>query len=384
MDLYELSKLISKHIQGETSEYEETILQQWRQESPENEELFNRLVETERLEQGLSYFDSLDVDSSWETVRRKRLVERAKKLAKYVGYAAMIAGIMFSVFLFLPDSSQKQHFAQIEPVRLNKNDLVRQDQARLVLSNGEVISLDTSFKTISLEQGGAFLSDSGGLRYLKESIVAKGNPEYYHTLIIPKAGTHRIILADGTKVWLNALSTLKFPVSFSENNRKVYLTGEAYFEVAKDQTKPFLVEVSNSIVEVLGTHFNINSYDTEWRATLFEGSIKVRNQHGSEFLSPGQEANIVGDKIEISKANIKKATAWRNEEFYFENEPMYNILMELSRWYDFEIVHDGQNDDGKHYSGSIRRTLELPKVLKVLNSLSGYQFRVDSGELRYN
>src|SRR5690606_20734347 len=149
-----------------------------------------------------------------------------------------------------------------------------------------------------------------------------------HRLSVPKSGTYRVTLSDGTKVWLNSSSRLSYPAKFSETQRKVALSGEAYFEVAHDKSRPFLVDVASHTVEVLGTHFNINSYDAQWSATLFEGSVKVRSDQESKLLVPGQEARISGKLITVRKADLRKAAAWRNNEFYFRNESMAEILAE--------------------------------------------------------
>lgn len=384
MDPYELSKLISKHIQGKTSEEEEWQLAQWLDEDSENQELFERLVEAEQLEHGLKYFDSLDVDSSWKKAKKSRLISRSKKALPYIGYAATIVGILFSISLFFADRSQSHPSEQSRQVSVpDQHPLIQgANKVSLTFSDGKVVSLDENFISISLEHGGIFSNNDGELRFTNES--QRGDYSHiYHKLSVQKAGTYRVVLPDGTKVWLNALSDLKFPAAFSESDRKVHLTGEAYFEVAPDRSKPFIVEVNDNRIEVLGTHFNINSYDSKWKATLFEGSIKVWNQYGSELLSPGQEASIVDREITIAKANVKKATAWRNREFYFENESMSSILKELARWYDFELTQPAAVDR-KSYSGSISRNLELTQVLKVLSSLTGYQFRIDNGKLIYN
>src|SRR5690606_9921653 len=136
----------------------------------------------------------------------------------------------------------------------------------------------------------------------------------YNTLVIPKAGTYQLTLSDGSKIWLNAMSELRFPVHFGDKERVVQLKGEAYFEIAHDASRPFKVEVDGTQVEVLGTHFNINSY-TQVTATLLQGAISISNPSGAERLIPGQEARV-GERITLHNANIEKTIAWKNGDFY--------------------------------------------------------------------
>jgi len=378
IDVYKLSKLISKHVQNELSASERLLLEEWLGENLDNRRLFERLIKTEQLKRSLDHFNSLNVDSSWKRAKRKRFVTKVKNLTPYIGYAASIVGVIFTMFLLFPKNNKEQTAAKNSQIIVEKDLLPGGVKATLKLSDGNSINLNAGFRSISQESGYVIFSDSGELDYTKSKPI--NTHLVYNTITVPKAGTFRIILPDGTKVWLNSLTQLKFPTQFSKQIRKVHLTGEAYFEVAKDRTKPFIVKVNNNTIEVLGTHFNVNSYNTTFKTTLFEGSVKIANDDDSRLLSPGQEASIVGSKIIVDKANMRKALAWKNNEFYFKNYSMQSILLELSRWYDFEIDHHGIINN-KRYSGSIGRDLKLSEVLKILHYLSGYNFHFDGNKL---
>lgn len=377
LNTYELSELISKQIREELSDREIQLLNDWINASADNKKLYERLVESERIRTSFDYFDSLDVDSSWRKAKRRRFNKRIKSLTPYIAYAATIAGIIFSILILSPDRNTGPSLAEPQVI-VSRDLLPGSEKAILKLSNGESIKLDESFLSIAKQPGLDIFTDRGELNYSSSKLVKSTSG--YNTLSVPKTGTFRIVLSDGTKVWLNSLTDLTFPDIFSDSVRKVYLEGEAYFEVAKDTSKPFVVEADERSVEVLGTHFNVNSYNSNWKTTLFEGSVKITNKNDSEFLNPGQEADIVGNKIIVRKADIKKAIAWKANEFYFKNESMKSILLEISRWYDLEI-DDRALVENKRYSGSMGRDLKLSEVLKILNYLSGYKFHFDGDKL---
>ncbi|MEJ5963582.1 FecR family protein [Pedobacter immunditicola] len=369
---YKLADLIARHIQEKLSAEESVCLLEWLNESEDNQRLFDRLVKAEQVKDSFDFFDALDVDAAWKKADRTRKIRSIKKAASYLGYAAALAGIIFSFLIFLP---QEQTSPQ-EPVSVVKvRDLPPGgEKATLKLSNGEVVQLDENYIKISELKGFLIFCKGGELNYSGTSVV--DNHLVYNTLSVPKRGTYRVVLADGTKVWLNSLSEIQFPVQFSHTQRSVKLTGEAYFEVAPDPLRPFFVEVNDKTIEVLGTHFNVNSYGAQMKTTLLEGKVKISNSFAHKFLVPGQEADVVGKDILVKRGDLKKALAWRNNEFYFKNESMHEVLREISRWYDFKI-NDDQMTYNKRFSGSINRDLKLSELLKILHSLSGYQFKFD-------
>jgi transmembrane sensor len=369
---YELADLIARHIQQKLSAHESVCLLEWLNESEDNQRLFDHLVKAEQVKDSFDFFDAVDADTAWKKANRKRNFRNIKKVASYLGYAAAVACIIFSFLIFLPKEQQSsQNQARLVKV---KDLLPGGEKAVLQLGNGEVVQLDENYIEISVHKGLHVICKGGELNYLGTRVL--NNRVVYNTLSVPKSGTYRVVLADGTKVWLNSLSELQFPVQFNHTQRSVKLTGEAYFEVARNPSRPFLVEVNDKTIEVLGTHFNVNSYDAQMKTTLLEGSVKISNSFGHKILVPGQEAHAVGKQILVKKGDLKKVLAWRNNEFYFKNESMREVLREISRWHGFKI-NDDRLMDKKRFSGVISRDLKLSEVLKILHSLSGYQFQFD-------
>ncbi|MGV3509862.1 MAG: FecR family protein, partial [Sphingobacteriaceae bacterium] len=220
-------------------------------------------------------------------------------------------------------------------------------------------------------------SDNGQLQYL--SLNSDNKQEVlYNTLSIPRGGQYKVVLPDGTQVWLNAASSLKYPTAFNGNERVVQLEGEAYFEVAKNAAQPFRVEVKDVKVTVLGTHFNINGYTDEAhiKTTLLEGSVKISKGPVQQLLHPGEQA-ITGKSstIEVVKANSDEVLAWKNGYFNFHRSNLQEVMRQLSRWYDVDIKYEGKVPD-REFGGEISRNSKASEVLKILE-LSDVHFRIE-------
>lgn len=265
------------------------------------------------------------------------------------------------------------------PVAINNsNGSPGGNRAVLTLGNGERIVLDTTANGTLFSQGGiqAVKLDSG-------SLVYNGGDEQagiqLHTLSTPVGGQFRVTLSDGTNVWLNAASSLKFPSSFVGQERSVEITGEAYFEVAPDKARQFRVNFNGNSVEVLGTHFNILAYPDEARSkvTLLKGSVAVSNSSGRHLLKPGMQA-LIGNTITTGPANLEEAVAWKNGLFIFDNEDIYSIMRKLSRWYNVKPVYT-TGMTGLTFSGTVSRYGNVSGVLDMLEMTESVRFNLKDG-----
>lgn len=226
------------------------------------------------------------------------------------------------------------------------------------------------------------ITDQGGMRItkIKEGVISYSrisnqtnliNPKNINTITTSKGGQYQIILPDGSHVWLNALSSLKFPTSFNGNKREVKLKGEGYFEVAKNKISPFKVLTQDQEVEVLGTHFNINSYEDEptTETTLLEGSVRVLQLKGnkSALLKPGQQSNLKGNGIiQVNRVKTENVIAWKNGLFQFQNSDIQNVVRQLARWYDVDFEFKGPIPDIKLW-GEIHRNTNALNALEILS-----------------
>ncbi len=262
------------------------------------------------------------------------------------------------------------------------------DGAILTLADGRKITLDSLGNgTIANQNGTEVVLNNGQLKY--EAAAGKGDAEQqWNTMYTPKGRQFNVTLPDGTRVWLNAASSITFPTAFTGNERRVQLTGEAYFEVTKDKTKPFFVKINDQAeVQVLGTSFNVNGYGDEPNisTTLLEGSVQVRNsskqQAGqaerSVVLKPGQQAQIANDAVTTStlkQADIDKVMAWRYGAFNFEDASLQEVMRQLARWYDIEVVYE-KGIPNIQFFGEMSRDMTLAGVLKALDA-TNVHFRI--------
>ncbi|HWK05595.1 MAG TPA: FecR domain-containing protein [Puia sp.] len=260
------------------------------------------------------------------------------------------------------------------------------NKAILTLSDGSTIVLDSAANGVLSQQGNTKItkSASGQLAYQTAESVKPlaASPDAYNTISTPRGGQYQVQLPDGSKVWLNASSSLHFPTVFRGKSRTVEITGEVYFEIAKDANKPFYVKVNGLSVEVLGTQFNVNAYADEpvIKTTLLEGSVRVSKDNSVAMLMPGQQAQVVNGQIKVVKdADLEEAMAWKNGLFHLASADVGTIMRQLARWYDVEVDFEGGIPSG-HITGEVPRNTSLSKVLKVFET-SGVHFRVEGKKI---
>jgi ferric-dicitrate binding protein FerR (iron transport regulator) len=254
------------------------------------------------------------------------------------------------------------------------------NRAVLTLANGKEVVLDTA-TAVRYQQGKATIVNLNGKLSYQATGNEKGVP-IYNRVTTARANEYQLTLADGTKVWLNALSSLRFPATFDGASRTVELKGEAYFEVAKDKTKPFRVSVNGTEVVVLGTNFDINAYvdEADLKTSLLEGSVSITHQNKTSLLKPGQEASVTrNNDLVVASANVELAVAWKNGYFQFDKASLPAIMRQISRWYDLDIVYSGQIPD-RLFKGKIQRSLPLAGILNILKK-GNVNFKLDGHTL---
>jgi ferric-dicitrate binding protein FerR (iron transport regulator) len=254
-------------------------------------------------------------------------------------------------------------------------------KATLTLQDGSVIPLDSAGHQ-KLRQGQSTVLQQGG--QLQYDVKGKEDVVVYNTLSTPRGGQFRLILPDGSKVWLNAASSIRYPTAFTGKDRLVEVSGEAYFEVEKDAQQPFVVALpQDNRIEVLGTSFNVNAYTDEpvMQTTLLEGAVRVSNISGSAVLSPGQQAVVAGNSnIRVIQArNPAQAVAWKDGLFNFEGASLDDVMRQLARWYDISVVYENGVPDIA-FGGKIGRDLTLAGVLNILER-TGVRFRLEEKKL---
>lgn len=368
---YRAEKLIYKYLQKSCSDEERAMVESWHIKdlsestylpSKENINLVNK-----RMAEKLVHH----IDNRRKSQRTSRLWQSF----------ALVASVLFILSLLTFLYLENTHF----PRQTTAKNIVQHDvlpggyKAILTLYDGKKIELHEKGLQTALWQNKVNISrrTAGELVYHNTSANKEANVR--NVLETPRGGQYKLVLPDGTRVWLNSSSRLTYPILFTGKERQVTLIGEAYFEVAKDHSKPFKVFTSHQVVEVLGTHFNISAYPEENKdqTTLLEGRVKIHYETSNRTMKPGQEAiiNYENHKIELSNADIEKNMAWKNDEFIFNGENLQNIMRSVSRWYDVDIVYQNYGDQSKYW-GTVSRKKNLSAVLKMLESTGKIKFQI--------
>jgi transmembrane sensor len=386
----QISRLLFKYLRDRLTVQEAIKLEQWKQQSEENRLFFEELckgVAFQRSETRKPLPGNLEerifgkINTQIPELQG-RVVKMRHHWWKYAASAAAVLVLIVSGFFMLSRQGGDNTIAksQVEKVMLHDVDAPETNHASITLADGKMLDLSKSSDGTLASQGKMELvKTTDGLIIYKAATGKMGGTIQWNTLTNPKgSNVIGMILEDGTKVWLNAGSSLTYPVAFIGNERKVSITGEAYFEVAKNKQKPFRVRRDKTEVEVLGTHFNVNAYaDQQFiKVTLLEGSVKVNNGSNSGLLKPGEQAKVDDNNINVrSDINIDQVMAWKNGYFSFDKSTATEVMQELARWYNIEVVYEGEVPD-EQFGGELRRNSKLSSVLKILEK-SGVNFRIN-------
>jgi hypothetical protein len=297
--------------------------------------------------------------------------------------AAMIVLFLSATYLYIRNNNSseavnKKIATTEKPLPLTPGG----NHAVLTMADGTKILLD-SLENGKIQHGNLSISKNNGLLVFNAGSHNARESLSYNTLSTPRGGQYKIILADGSEVWLNASSSLRFPSVFKGDKREVELKGEGYFEVAKNKAKPFYVKVGDMSIKVLGTHFNVSAYsdDNSIKTSLLEGSVKITEGKTVGLLKPGEQAILSrsNENLEIKKVDMEEVMAWKNGLFQFEGADITTIMHEISRWYDVDVVYSGKVPV-RHFEGKISRDANLSQVLKILE-LSNVKFRVEGKKI---
>lgn len=367
-----IAKLICKERIAGLDDSEKRQLDSWRSESKENEHVFLNLqrISSEELEKR---YDGVDVDLKWKSFK-KRQQQRKRNIKVGVAVAASICLLITSaLWLWLGSLGEE---------RVVLAEQGQQNSVCLVLSTGEVVDIsNVGQDEVKLDKG-TELYEGNRLEYVQPDSLPKKELEF-NQLIIPKGTFYHLVLSDGTKVWLNADSKIRYPVSFGQDRREVSLRGEGYFEVAKDSTRPFIVSTDKMDVKVLGTTFDVNTYEDEGKSfvVLVEGLVEVSAGKGeSRIITPGYMAEVdmhdVQAKIHVSKCDTEHYIAWKSGNFSFRNASLTEILKRVSRYYDVTVIRE-QVFEEEYYTGDVSSDVSLESLLAVIESSTSVSFKVE-------
>ncbi|HUZ57243.1 MAG TPA: FecR domain-containing protein [Hanamia sp.] len=379
--------LLEAYISKQANAAEESELMVWVLEAGKDSELKSYVLDIwnqHKPSEDLSY---VDWDGIYSCIMQPPVVSMEPKVRKMRWTrltAAAVIGIALAAGTYLYFTSRQQKTIAIEQPKQNDIAPPSDNKAVLTLADGTKIEIDSS--------GNGTVAVQGNVKIIKQSTgeisyagTAAGKVSY-NTLSVPRGSKPMcLMLSDGSKVWINVGSSLTYPTSFIGNERRVKLTGEAYFEVIHNEKMPFIVQNGDVTVRDLGTHFNVNTYSDEpaERITLLEGSVRISKNALSQLLKPGQQArfnNENGDIKVLNDVNMDEVMAWKNGKFMFDkNTDIYTIMRQISRWYNVDIEYQGKIN--QRFWGSISKDVNVSQVLKILEATGGVKFKVEGNKI---
>ena len=381
-EAYRLAYLIAGFIRNTITEKEHDELNDWVNASDKNMQLFEELTDEDNLQANLAWMDKVQTEQSFRKLQEAgAFKKRAKRFRLNPVWVAAASVILLAGAFFIYRNTENKTGVTNEIVMTDTTILKPGgNRATLTLADGSVIDLTEAKNGLVGNDDGADIIKTADGQLVYDGNALPGETVAINKLSTPVGGQFQLKLPDGTKVWLNAATTLTYPPRFSANERSVEVDGEAYFEVAKNDKQPFRVLLSDSsTVNVLGTHFNVMAYNNEKAKdiTLVEGSIMVSRNNKNEKLLPGMQAKITGNTV-ITKEGIgtEEITGWKNGLFVFHDASIESIMRQVERWYDAKVIYKG--DVKQLFNATILRSEPLPKLLRLLE-LNGYvHFKIEN------
>lgn len=395
----EIAALIVKKLQETITPAEADALEAWAARDPANRALLNRLQDEQQVIADVQAFDALWGGAAgaerYTRMEHEVLTATAAPVRRlwrhWLPYAAAVLLFVSAATIWYlrqpgttPQTELSSHYGA--------DVLPGYDRARITLADGRVIDLDSAgVGLLTREQGVSITKDENGLiAYEKQDEAAAAGASASHTIATPRGGQYRLILPDGTRVWLNAASALTYPTRFTGRSRVVELQGEAYFEVSKQYTNaadgkqvgtPFIVKTFRQEIEVLGTRFNVSAYpdDPDTRTTLVEGAVRVApstEHHSPITLKPGQQFLMRGRVIRIEEVDVDQYVAWKDGVFAFYNLGIAEMIRQIERWYDVKFDTTNMPPDDSRFSGEIRRDVRLSTLLDLMQHLAAPRYRI--------
>ncbi|AOM79339.1 FecR family protein [Pedobacter steynii] len=360
---FNISKLITAYLQGRLSASQQAELNTWLAENPENKAFFDSFSDEELLGRELTLFEAGDEQATWSKTQAilNKKYQTTILWPKLAVAAAAIAAIAFGLWFF-----NKPHFMKATSESNYARDIKPGgNRATITLADGKVINLDSTRSNVVVQDS---------VKTVRATTLIASTP---------MGGTYSFTLPDGTVAYLNAASSIKFPSRFTEKQRIIQIEGEVYFEVAKDKAHPFIVESEGQQVEVLGTHFNVNSYANEplIATTLIEGSVSVTAGKNKRIIRPGEQVLNNGTNIRVAEANLENVMDWRNGDFFLNHVDFKTAMRKIARWYNVEVFYDETVPDNIKSGGWISRDKPLSVVLKSIEDSGLAKFRIEGQKI---
>ena len=371
-------ELIAEYSAGTISPADAELLRERLESDAEAMRLFREIRETEKVLKSVQVQEKIDLQKSWQRLDSS-LVGRPRKgrwLFWRVGSVVAASVALLLMFVFPFTRQVEQPGTLVSQVGITPGGV----KAILQSEDGKMIDLTSSTSShIVTSDGLVLVNDSlKGLRF--DQSKSENQPMKYHTLAVPVGGEYHFTLADGTRVWVNSASEVRFPNCFSGKKREIYVKGEVYLEVARDEKHPFVVHAGENEVRVLGTRFNLTAYPDEQEVitTLVEGSVEFWNDQSSIRLKPGEQSVLDREtnNLEKQKVDVSIYTSWVSGTYEYERMPLSDITRQLSRWYDVQFVYETTEFSNHPFTGVVKRDQSLEEVLSIIEKTTNIKFKI--------
>lgn len=376
METDEIIEEIFVLLEGKATSEQERRLCAWIEESEDHRRMYLQVARLYYRTRYAREWEELDAVEAWEKTRKK--LPQQRSYVRWIYRAGMVAALLvvcLGIVVLMHKKDVYTPVALVHQADIESGEM----KAVLTLANGEKVALGKEGNNrVNLGFANAVDDSLKGLVYqFKDSVAA---PREFHTLSVPRAGEYILMLSDGSRVWLNSETQLKYPVTFEENKREVYLTGEAYFEIVQDPARPFTVITPQTRTTVLGTSFNVMAYQGEAQTeiTLVTGAVAVKAGKQNCRITPGQQVAVDNESLNIAhkQVNTMFYTSWKDGLFDFDNMTLSELCVKLSRWYDVDFFFVSQRAAEKRFTGAMKRNRSLQFMLDFVQKTSGVRFEI--------
>ena len=372
----DIARLVAEELTGTIDEKNRIVLSRWLDEDERHRKEYTNILES--LKTGNEVWKDQErgrqlMESRWRVVK-SHTVRKTGRWITWSKYAAVVLLFVSIGIFWLVNEEKQQEMEDITVAKIEHGSM----KAQLVLANGKKVDLRPETNLQLEEVGGTrILTSDNRVKYSgKDSLAGQPAEVKYNTLIVPRGGEFSLELADGTRVWLNAESRLRYPVVFMGEERKVEMEGEVYFEVAKNREKPFIVTVNGVDIRVLGTSFNVSAYQEEVVTTLVEGKVQLKRGDEQVVLSPNQQAIWSDDKFKVKQVDARNYVLWKEEIFYFEDVDLERILDDMARWYNVNIFYMNPTLKKMKFSVEIKRYEYINEILRRIEQTKRVKFEI--------
>ena len=360
---------------------EEVEFQRWLDTSVANRVLLDRIRDERILLNKIRFAERNDKGKGWDNIQKK-IRKSPGIFIRFMRYVAVLVTIMLiGVAVYQVVDCRKE---DDNGLLARKQPMSRKGgyRAYLELVTGERLVLDSTSNVTTRIEGAVIKAENKGTVIVDEQKTDSVTESVeYNRLVIPRGGEYKIVLADGSQVWINSQSVLEFPACFVGKERRVRLQGEAYFEVSKNVEKPFIVDMGNKEIRVLGTSFNVNDYDGKFVTTLVSGKVQVFVNDKDYVLTSSMQVRVEGDDVFVEEVDVREFTAWKDGLFVFKKQKLREVMDILSRWYDVDVFYQNLELQNLHFTGTIQRHSEISGMLKFLEKTDIVKFTLNGKTL---